>query len=127
MRLFTPLTQKIKAGTNEKSASFQKYTCRVDLIVEISKKKKTIILLQRECQLGGWSLSKRTPTVRTENLSSPPGLVDSSCSIFSFQCNVLLIVVCPFVFFSIGHYVVCPFVFFSIGHYVVCPSSICGF
>ena len=40
MRLFTPLTQKIKAGTNEKSASFQKYTCRVDLIVEISKKKK---------------------------------------------------------------------------------------
>ena len=43
MRLFTPLTQKIKAGTNEKSASFQKYTCRVDLhciLYRFLKKKK---------------------------------------------------------------------------------------
>ena len=37
------------------------------------------------------------------------------CSIFSFMCNVLQIVVCPF---SFGHCVVCS----SFGHCVVCPS-----
>jgi hypothetical protein len=52
------------------------------------------------------TVTRRMPFVEQELLTLPKHMWGSCCSIFSFLCSVLYVIVCPFVLFLFGHSIV---------------------